>query len=107
MIFTGSALRAAAQNRLPGYLEAALSMGTPLGNDQYDFTPDQMAQLAKYRKPIGLGDAVKAVIHAGLDMLPMPETTRTKVKGCAGCAKRAARLNAMMPNINPLDKLGG
>jgi hypothetical protein len=99
MIFALSTLRSTAERRLPGYLEAALSLGTPVGQDRYEFTSEQMAALAKYRKPFGLGDIVKSAIHAGVNALPLAEATKSKIKGCSACAKRAARLNAVIPNI--------
>ena len=99
MTFTLAALRATAERRLPGYLDEALLIGKPLGSDRYEFTSEQMAVLAKYRKPMGLGDAVKTAIHAAIDMAPLSQDTKTKVKGCGACAKRAARLNEMIPNI--------
>ncbi len=42
----------------------------------------------------GLGDRVQTVIHAGLDITPMPAKTRAKIKQCGGCAKRKAMLNS-------------
>lgn len=105
MIFTLAALRETAERRLPGYLEEATRIGTPLDGDHYELTSEQIASLAKYRKPIGFGDAVKATIHAALDIVPMSTSTRSKIKGCSGCAARAARLNAAIPNINPFDQV--
>lgn len=99
MTFALSALRVTAERRLPGYLEHALKLGTPMGGDQYAFTSEAMTELAKYRKPMGLGDAVKGVIHAGVNMLPVSEERKTAIKGCAPCAERAARLNKLIPHI--------
>lgn len=104
MIISLATLRKIAEHRLPGYLDAAITLGRPLGNDTYEFTPEQVVELMRYRKPVGLGDAVKAAIHATLDVLPLPQKTVTRLKGCSKCAERAARLNRMLPDINLLDQ---
>lgn len=106
MIFSLSSLEFASKYRLPGYLDAVFSMAIPLGNNQFELTTKQVAYLAKYRIPIdtpptGLGDAVKSVIHAGLDLLPISDSTKTRIKSCSKCAQRAATLNKMIPNVNP------
>ena len=101
MIFTLSDLRATAERRLPGYLDAVLSIATPLGDDRYELTSEQIASLAKYRRPLGLGDAGKSAIHAVVDVTPLAQEIKTKIKRCGGCAKRAARLNKILPDINP------
>lgn len=55
-------------------------------------------------RKLGLGDAVQKVIHAGLNITPMPAATRAAIKGCAGCRRRAQRLNRWVGNINPFAK---
>lgn len=54
------------------------------------------------RSPLGLGTMVQKIIHAGLNITPMPEATRTAIKGCSSCRKRRNALNRMAQNINPL-----
>lgn len=99
MIFTLSTLKEAAKSRAPGYLEAVLAIAKPLDNNRYELTNEQIASLSEYRKPFGLGDATKTVIHAGIDMLPLSAVTKTKIKGCKKCVERAASLNRVIPNI--------
>lgn len=43
------------------------------------------------RKPVGLGDAVKIVAT--------PLAVILRKTGCAGCRRRQARLNKMVPDI--------
>ena len=50
-------------------------------------------------KRVGLGDAVQTVIHAGLNIIPMPAQTRAAIKGCSGCRRRKDKLNGLVPNI--------
>jgi hypothetical protein len=42
---------------------------------------------------VGLGDAAEKVIHAALNVIPMPAATRTAIKGCSSCRARKERLN--------------
>lgn len=51
--------------------------------------------------PMGLGTMVQKVIHAGLDITPMPNATRTAIKQCGGCARRRDYLNQLASNVNP------
>jgi hypothetical protein len=53
------------------------------------------------RTPMGLGTMVQKVIHAGLNVTPMPAATRTAIKGCGGCKRRRDALNRLMANANP------
>lgn len=104
MIFTLSSLKETAERRLPGYLKEALSIGRSLDNDRYEFTSAQMSALMKYRKPIGIGDVVKSIIHTAVDISPLTPATKDRIKQCTQCAKRAAALNAMLPNIPFISK---
>lgn len=53
---------------------------------------------------LGAGDAVRALINQGLKLVPITEAMREKIKACAGCKRRAARLNALARNVNPFAK---
>jgi hypothetical protein len=46
---------------------------------------------------IGLGEAMKILTGS----LPVPNVLRQKMASCGGCARRAAKLDALVPNINP------
>lgn len=56
----------------------------------------------KPARRVGAGTALAAVIHAGVDALPIPEGIKVRIKTCGGCARRRAVLDALAPNINPL-----
>jgi hypothetical protein len=43
----------------------------------------------------GLGTRLQRVIHHTLDILPIPERTRTAIKNCPGCNRRVARLDRL------------
>ncbi len=62
----------------------------PMSHQTYIMHGTLVRRVAKGR---GLGDRVQTVIHAGLDITPMPAKTRAKIKSCGGCAKRKAMLN--------------
>jgi hypothetical protein len=62
------------------------------------------AFFAYTRKRVGLGTAVQMVVHAGLAAAPLPRKTKARLKGCAGCTRRAQRWDREFPNINPLAK---
>ena len=53
---------------------------------------------------LGLGDAVKVVIHAGLNITPMPAPVRAAIQGGSGCRRRQAYLNKLAPNLNPFSR---
>jgi len=61
-----------------------------------------MNKIGGIRSPLGLGTMVQKIIHAGLNITPMPEAARTAIKGCSSCRKRKNALNRMAQNINPL-----
>ena len=46
-------------------------------------------------RSLPLGTRLKRVIHAALDVLPMPAETRKRIKGCSGCQKRERWLNSL------------
>jgi hypothetical protein len=50
-----------------------------------------------YRRRVGLGAAVAQVI----DGVPAPAPLKRAMRRCGGCKRRAAKLDAMMPNVNP------
>lgn len=56
------------------------------------------------RKTIGLGDAVAAVATpiARALRLPCIDPATRQLRPESGCAKRKARLNKAVPNVNPL-----
>lgn len=103
MIATRAILETAAKRRRPGYLEAALQLGTPIAPDTYRFGPEALAKLAAYRaapevmRGPGLGTRLQRGIHAVLDAVPMPAKTRAAIKSCGGCAQRRAALDRAFP----------
>lgn len=48
---------------------------------------------------VGAGALAKTVIHAGLDVIPMPDKMREAIKNCAGCGKREKWLDEKIPDI--------
>lgn len=50
---------------------------------------------------IGLGTVVAAVAGRVVAMAPVSSAIRQRVQNCVGCKRRAARLNAAFPNVNP------
>lgn len=56
----------------------------------------------RLRQPLGLGTAIKTAIHAGVAIAPLPAKTKQQIRQCAGCGRRAAKLDRAAPNINPL-----
>lgn len=53
----------------------------------------------KLRRRVPLGQAAKAVIGAAV--APLPEGVKRRIRSCGGCAQRAARLDKVVPNLNP------
>jgi hypothetical protein len=43
----------------------------------------------------GLGDVVQAGIHHVIDAAPLPAATKTRIKSCGGCGRRAQALNKL------------
>lgn len=55
-------------------------------------------------KPL-IGTQLKQFIHKTLDLVPMPELTRNKIKGCGGCTNREQMINlAQMKYLTRLAK---
>jgi hypothetical protein len=50
---------------------------------------------------MGLGTLAEKIIHAGLNVTPMPAKVRAAIKGCAGCRRRKNAMNRFVPNVNP------
>lgn len=48
---------------------------------------------------MGLGDAVKAVIHNGLEVAPLTEAAKDRIRKCSKCEKRRVWLNEMVPSL--------
>lgn len=85
-----------------GYL---LSHSRKISEDIYEISDTDFNNLINNQKieeesPLGLGDAVKNIIHAGLDILPISNQLKVNIKGCSKCAERAAKLNKLVPQIN-------
>jgi hypothetical protein len=63
-----------------------------------------VVKVALSREPVGAGTSLQAVIHAGVDALPLREDLKARIKSCAGCGRRVLWLDKRLPNINPLAK---
>lgn len=45
------------------------------------------------KRRIGLGTVLQKVIHAGVDMAPISEAMKKRIKGCRSCGRRARALD--------------
>lgn len=82
-----------------------LSHSRKISEDTYEISETDYANLINNQKTeeessLGLGDAVKNIIHAGLDILPISSQLKVDIKSCSKCAERAAKLNKLVPQIN-------
>jgi hypothetical protein len=60
-----------------------------------------MNSIGGRKSPMGLGTLAEKIIHAGLNVTPMPAKVRAAIKGCAGCRRRKNAMNRFVPNVNP------
>lgn len=108
MIFSVSTLLKVSHHRKPGYIEAVITIAKNLDDDNYELTDEQMSSISRdYRlssKSVGLGDAVAAIATpiARILGLPCVDPATKQLRPDSPCAKRKARLNAAVPNVNPL-----
>lgn len=109
MILSRSSLERFAPYRKTGYVEAVLSMAHDLGNDNYELTDEQAKTITdEYRLPskqsLGLGDAIASVATPIARALHLPciDPITNELRSESPCAKKKARLNKAIPNINPL-----
>lgn len=56
------------------------------------------------KSPIGAGSLSRALIAAAVERIPLPAGVKAAVKSCPGCQRRAAALDARVPNVNPFAK---
>lgn len=47
----------------------------------------------------GIGTAIQTVIHAGVDLAPLPAKTKRAIKNCIPCNQRARRWNRAGKNL--------
>lgn len=101
MRFTREQAENRAKERPPGYLEELLAESREIAPGFYELTGEPMVRLMKKYAPYrtGAGTALKHIIHAGLDVAPIPAAMRQKIKGCGGCARREQLLNRLVPDI--------
>lgn len=53
--------------------------------------------VALFRRPIGLGAVATHMING----VPVPSGFKRAMAACGGCKRRAAKLDALVPNVNP------
>lgn len=99
IIFSADQLAARAKSRGAGYAAAILAVSTPLGSGSYSVPADAAAEVAAQFKGIGLGTAVQKIIHAGVNLAPIPKSAKAMIKQCSSCGKRVLRMNRAVPRL--------